>query len=921
MKRAIALLMLAAVFAAALLIPSVALAEAPPGNADCLECHAVGGNALSHVDFSASPVELTKCLSCHWVDRHWFEVFHLDANHPDYMNRQCNTCHGSDLPTRPALIGDPTFTNENGSFQSAASLSATSGALHAIHANGSWPQDAKGDIAGCVSCHGKVACDACHTAPSAAHADHAKSGGQGVAASADIGKKYGDATPDTYLYAKSPATNYGGGVGMYIGHTGSGEERSIVRFPLAKVGAASVTTATLQLTRISAGANYPLRAYRLRRKDWSEMGASWNAYKAGSAWGTAGAKNAATDYYSDVYAESTAGNGTFNVTALVQAAMAEGDAYIDFLLVDPAPVSRRYVGFYTQGTTVADWMPALKVEGTTGSSAYSDPPITYRVAAGSPEGFDGSDLSYMTTSTCVSLGCHALANATLTGQFLPACAACHPDRVAVHGYSTAIHTAAPGSGSYSINGATYGPLACTECHGTDLDPEHNRTSSSTQGDGCVTCHPAPRDTVGTWGKTCTEGGCHTAVSADPQHSTIDAAHALPATTPSCLAAGCHTGGDLAALHSGASTTTPGGGTRTSCLVCHTASSLPSGDCADCHDMNNPHPELTAVHQATVFWGPVAVFDPAVPDHDYVVWDMNCSDCHASSNLMVVHNNSNCATCHATGGPVGSLTSSIYVETGALVDAGFENGTDGASLTPAWTLSGAPQRSEYDNTSVKVGNMAGWIQGPTTAAYAGVANAATAGMTSNGAEMRFWAYFDTANENRVLTDGCTEIRWNTSGQIMVYTKRTATGYTPNAYTVVGTYAPGWTQYRVVYDFVSDTCTISTRAAAGGAWTPLKATGAPTSAIPMREATDRVATGDLLVRAYQNADMWLDDVRFDAAGITESAVIVPGGWNGSCQQGDCHVTKHDASQAGHTGQIVVSCGSCHAADFTVDCQECH
>ena len=86
--------------------------------------------------------------------------------------------------------------------------------------------------------------------------------------------------------------------------------------------------------------------------------------------------------------------------------------------------------------------------------------------------------------------------------------------------------------------------------------------------------------------------------------------------------------------------------------------------------------------------------------------------------------------------------------------------------------------------------------------------------------------------------------------------------------MGTYAVGWTEYRVVLDFTTDTYTLSKRANAGDAWTQLKATAAPTYAIPMREATDRTTTANLLFRAYQNADLWLDDVRFADGGIVEA-----------------------------------------------------
>ena len=51
------------------------------------------------------------------------------------------------------------------------------------------------------------------------------------------------------------------------------------------------------------------------------------------------------------------------------------------------------------------------------------------------------------------------------------------------------------------------------------------------------------------------------------------------------------------------------------------------------------------------------------------------------------------------------------------------------------------------------------------------------MTSDGSEYRFWVYADTANENRYVSDSGSvfELRLNTTGQVAVYTKRTATGY--------------------------------------------------------------------------------------------------------------------------------------------------
>ena len=164
------------------------------------------------------------------------------------------------------------------------------------------------------------------------------------------------------------------------------------------------------------------------------------------------------------------------------------------------------------------------------------------------------------------------------------------------------------------------------------------------------------------------------------------------------------------------------------------------------------------------------------------------------------------------------------------DGTFESGADGSSLTPAWTLSGTPQRAEYDSLRAKNGALSGWIQGPTTAAAAGASLPAV--MTSNGAEYRFWMYTDTATENRYVTDtgSVFELRTDTTGKLLVYTKRAATGYTANAYTAVGTYAVGWAEYRIVLDFSGDTYTLFKRASATDAWTPLKSATAPTTPSP-------------------------------------------------------------------------------------------
>ncbi|MDZ4170203.1 MAG: hypothetical protein U1E26_11215, partial [Coriobacteriia bacterium] len=60
---------------------------------------------------------------------------------------------------------------------------------------------------------------------------------------------------------------------------------------------------------------------------------------------------------------------------------------------------------------------------------------------------------------------------------------------------------------------------------------------------------------------------------------------------------------------------------------------------------------------------------------------------------------------------GVLAASAFAASPAtLVDSGFENGVDGASLaSPPWGVTGSPQRREYDTARAKVGTKSAWIQ--------------------------------------------------------------------------------------------------------------------------------------------------------------------------------------------------------------------
>ncbi len=161
------------------------------------------------------------------------------------------------------------------------------------------------------------------------------------------------------------------------------------------------------------------------------------------------------------------------------------------------------------------------------------------------------------------------------------------------------HIAAPASQTVTISGQSFGPVACADCHASQLNlqPGHNATSGN-----CTTCHPTPKDTLTpAWDKSCTQGGCHTAGSTAPMHASIDASHA-PVAGQTCYDAGCHpaTGSreprrDAPQRHPPFSADR----TRTSCQVCHWNGTPASRECASCHaDRVDGTHGATAAHTFT-----------------------------------------------------------------------------------------------------------------------------------------------------------------------------------------------------------------------------------------------------------------------------------------------------------------------------------
>lgn len=175
-----------------------------------------------------------------------------------------------------------------------------------------------------------------------------------------IGKAYGDAVLDTYLYSFRSTVNFNTQTTMAVGRSSQGESRILMRFPLEKAVGSDVTRAILHLARSGGSTEVQLRAYRLARPGtvWSQ--ATWKQYALGKAWAVPGAGGAGTDYFADVWCDSSSFTD-FELTALARAALASGVTTLDLLVCDPAPVAGRSTSLYTSEYSVASSQPSLEV--------------------------------------------------------------------------------------------------------------------------------------------------------------------------------------------------------------------------------------------------------------------------------------------------------------------------------------------------------------------------------------------------------------------------------------------------------------------------------------------------------------------------------------------------------------------------------
>ena len=114
---------------------------------------------------------------------------------------------------------------------------------------------------------------------------------------------------DTSIYASATTTNYGSETYIRI-WSSFNDMRGLVLLPLSSLPAgAVVNSATFSMYYYQKGLNDPVNktitADKIRRADWVEGQVTWNIYKTGSNWGTAGCSNTTTDVDTSKTATST----------------------------------------------------------------------------------------------------------------------------------------------------------------------------------------------------------------------------------------------------------------------------------------------------------------------------------------------------------------------------------------------------------------------------------------------------------------------------------------------------------------------------------------------------------------------------------------------------------------------------------------
>ena len=188
-----------------------------------------------------------------------------------------------------------------------------------------------------------------------------------------------ECTAQCYIYAQTATTNYSDGTSQWSGGaSGAYSTKNLMQFSLSGVG--SVKKAWFQWTflngnnciALNEGAGTVLYVVRNVRADINYSQATWNAYKTGSNWGTAGANGSSDrslvnvgitkNFYSGSMIALTGAivqTESVDITALVQDAIADGATTLDIAFYANATGGQNQFQIAGIGHTTAAYRPKL----------------------------------------------------------------------------------------------------------------------------------------------------------------------------------------------------------------------------------------------------------------------------------------------------------------------------------------------------------------------------------------------------------------------------------------------------------------------------------------------------------------------------------------------------------------------------------
>lgn len=180
------------------------------------------------------------------------------------------------------------------------------------------------------------------------------------------------ADKDTSIRWTTPTTNYGGGTRISLRtatDVNGGDLVGIYGFTLP-AGDNVIKTATLRLYYGAWEVNDPVgrtvTMIRVRRADWVEMEATWNIYKTGSNWGTAGCLNTTTDIDTSLTTSlvipSSYGWMEWDILAIAQDAIASRDRKVLVKMKDTSPDAVNFISHFWAREAEEDEKPEIVVE-------------------------------------------------------------------------------------------------------------------------------------------------------------------------------------------------------------------------------------------------------------------------------------------------------------------------------------------------------------------------------------------------------------------------------------------------------------------------------------------------------------------------------------------------------------------------------